>query len=296
MTVLADGQIELRAGDADALVIGPATSYRFAPDWLNWWAAPAVRTTDTPRTGANGVTAGRDLYGTHTTNLVVQLIADSASDLGDLIDAWKAATAMTPDSTVTVRANLLGRTRRRVGRFRIPGEIIPRGKVTTGGHVANASCQFVAFDGRTYGDTLNEASTQPVLPGTGFEAPVDVPFTLGDSTLGVCTITNSGNIAAPWTARLDGPLTGITVSHVESGRRLDLSFTANGELTLATGEYVTLDSDARSVLLNGTADRRTVLTVDSQWWDLEPGDNSFELTADTGTGTLTVSAYDAYHS
>mgnify|MGYP000914603782 CR=1 FL=1 len=32
------------------------------------------------------------------------------------------------------------------------------------------------------------------------------------------------------------------------------------------------------------------------WWDLEPGDNSFELTADTGTGTLTVSAYDAYHS
>ena len=295
MTVLADGQIELRAGDADALVIGPGTQYRFTADWVSWWSATEIRTNDMARTGANGYTPARDLTGKHTTPLVVQLLGDTASDLGDLIDAWKAATAHSADSLVTVRVNLLGRTRHRVGRFR-RSEIIPRGKVTVGGHVANAACQFEAFDGRTYGDTLNEASTQPVLPGSGFEAPVDVPFTLGDSTLGVCTITNSGNIAAPWTARLDGPLTGITVSHVESGRRLDLSFTANGELALATGEYVTLDSDARSVLLNGTADRRTVLTVDSQWWDLEPGDNRFELTADTGTGTLTVSAYDAYHS
>ena len=51
----------------------------------------------------------------------------------------------------------------------------------------------------------------------------------------------------------------------------------------------------KSAMLNGTADRRTQLTVDSQWWDLDPGTNSFRLDAQAGTGTITVTWRDTFY-
>lgn len=293
MTTLLDGQAELRAGDDAALVIGDGTVFTWHADGPDWWSSVEIVTTDQKRAGANGYTPGRDLLGKHSTTLIVNVLADSESEAGDYIDAWKAATAYNASELVTLRLNALDRTRRRVGRFRKSDAIA---SLARKGYVVACATMFEALDGRTYGDTLNTAVTTPVAPGAGFAAPFVAPFTLPASTLGIATLTNAGNAPAPWTARLDGPLTGITVSHLQSGRRLDLSFTANGSLELAAGDYVLLDSDARSVLLNGTADRRTQLTIDSTWWDLDPGDNSFELAADTGAGTLTVSAYDAFHS
>lgn len=295
-TVLADGQVEIRADTDDALVVGPGTAYRFTTDWISWWSAPAVRTADVERGGVDGILAGRDLLGAHATPLVVQIIADDAEDLGDKIDAWKAACAISTDSTVTVRANLLGRTRRRVGRFRVPGEIIPRGRMTVGGFVANAACQFDALDPVTYGDEETSAVTTREVAGSGFTVGFTVPFSLGASTGGGLSIWNNGNRSAPWTARLDGPLTYPEITHTQSGRRLYLSLDANGGVDLATGQYLIIDSAARSVMLNGTADQRSRLTIDSEWWSLDPGQNDFILRADAGGGTLTVTARDAWHS
>jgi hypothetical protein len=296
MTMLADGQVELRADTDAALVVGPGTSYRFTTDWISWWGAATVRTADMERGGVDGLLAGRDLLGSHMTPIVVQILGDDAEDLGDKIDAWKAACAVSADDDVTVRANLLGRTRRRLGRFRIPGEIIPRGRVTVGGHVANGSCQFEALDPITYGDEETSAVTTREVAGVGVELPEQLPWSLPAGSGGGLSVTNAGNRNAPWTARLDGPLTYPEINHTQSGRRLYLSLDANGGVDLASGQYVIIDSKDRSVLLNGTSDRRSQLTIDSEWWDLPPGQNDFILRADAGAGTLTVTTRDAWHS
>lgn len=297
MTTLADGQMELRAGTSAALVIGNGTAYRWTNEsWIQWWSAPTVRTFDMERGGVDGLLAGRDLLGSQATPMLVQIIGDSAEDLGDKIDAWKAACAVSSDLLVTVRANVLGRTRRRYGRFRIPGEIIPRGKVTIGGHVANAACQFEALDPITYGDTATSAQCTREIPGAGFEVPFTPPFSLPAATTGGLSIVNSGNRAGAWQARLDGPLQYPEITHTTSGKRLFLSLDANGGVDLTAGQYVILDSKTRAVLLNGTSDRRSQLTIDSEWWDHDPGQNDYLLRADDGTGTLTVTAYDAWHS
>lgn len=293
---LTDGQVELRSDTDQALVVGPGTSYRFTIDWLNWWSAAPVRTSDVERGGVNGVLAGRDLLGAHSTIVQVQIIGDTADDLADKIDAWKAATQSSTDDFVTIRANLLGRTRRRIGRFRVPGEIITRGRVTTGGHVVNGSTQFVAFDGITYGDTQAQAITTRELPGAGFSVPFTPPFSLAASSGGSVSIMNGGNRNAPWTARLDGPLQYPEIVHTQTGRRLFLALEANGGVDLQAGQWLELDSNARSVLLNGTADRRSNLTVDSTWWELLPGSNDFTLRADDGTGSLTITTRDAWLS
>jgi len=295
-TTLTDGQVELRADTDDALVIGPGTSYRFTTDWINWWTAPAVRTSDLERGGVNGLLTGRDLLGSHATPIVVQILADDPSDLGDKVDAWKQACAVSSDEDVVIRANLLGRTRRRVGRLRGPGEISLRGKMSVAGAVVNGACQFECTDPVTYGDTVVSAVTTREVAGTGFTVPFSVGFSLGASSGGGLSITNGGNRPAPWTARLDGPLTYPEITHTQSGKRLALSLSANGGVDLASGQWLDIDSQQRSVMLNGTADQRSRLTIDSEWWDLPPGQNDFTFRADTGTGTLTVTAYDAWHS
>lgn len=290
---LSDGQAELRADDTDALVIGDGTIFAWHEDGPDWWSSTEIRTTDQPRSNANGSTPGRDLLGKHATILIVNVLADSEEAAGDAIDQWKAATAYAPYTLATVRLRALGRTRRRVGRFR---KSDANAALARKGFVVACSTLFEALDGRTYGDTLNTATTTRVSPGSGFVAPFTPPFTLGASTPGTATITNAGKASAPWTARLDGPLDGIVIEHLQSGRRLDLSLTANGGVTLGAGDFLELDSDARSVLFNGAADRRNVLTIDSSWWELDPGDNSFVLNANTGSGTLTVNARDVFYS
>lgn len=290
---LETNQMELRADDDAALVIGPGTSYPWAEDGPAWWGPAAVRSADTDYAAQDGVLPGRDLLGVHTTTIVVHLLADDAADLGEKIDAWKAACAKAADTLVTVRLKSLGVTRRRVGRFRIPGEVEVLDLRT---FAARASAQFVALDPITYGDDETEAMATRETPGAGFSVPFTPPFALPSSTTGGLTITNAGNRAAPWTARLDGPLAYPEVSHDQSGRRLYLSLDANGGVDLQSGEWIDIDSASRSVLLNGTADRRSNLTVDSLWWDLVPGPNDFILRADSGAGTLTVTARDAWHS
>jgi hypothetical protein len=208
-------------------------------------------------------------------------------------DTPRAATAHSADDgLVAVRLCAFGRTRVRYGRFRKPGEInASQGR-------ANAwligTTQFEALDPRTFADDVHIATTGRVLPGTGFTPPFAVPFTLGASSSGSVAVINAGNAPAPWTARLDGPLTNPTITYVEIGRRL--AFQANGGLDLASGDYLELSTTGRSALLAGVSDRRTQLTIDSDWWELGPGSATFRLDADAGNGLLTITVVDAFYS
>jgi hypothetical protein len=299
MATITDGQMEI----AGILVVGDGTDYRLPADFVQWWAAPEVRTSDIARSGARGYVPGRDLIGKDTLTIVVLILADSEAELGSMIDAWKAACQSTSDTQVPVRMNLFGQTRVRFGRFRIPGAVtVDQWSLDYGDLdgclarlLARGSAQFEALDGRTYDDHLHTAATGRTVPGVGFTPPFTPPFTpSGSGSGGSVNVQNGGNTDAPWTGRLDGPLTYPQISHLQSGNRLSLDLTANGGVDLAAGQWIDLDSTRRSVLLNGTADRRTQLTVDSDWWNLTPGANTFSLDADAGTGTLTVTWRDAY--
>jgi hypothetical protein len=300
MTAITDGQLEI----AGTLVIGDGTDYRLPLGGIQWWSAPETRTGDIARSGANGYVPGRDLLGKDTLTVQVMILADSEAELGTKIDAWKAACARTADTTVAVRMSLLGQTRVRFGRFRIPGDVQLDLWSLDYGDLdgclarlrAHGSAQFEALDGRTYGDSQHTVVVGRTQPGSGFTPPFTPPFTPGASVGGSVDVTNGGNASAPWTARLDGPLTYPEITHTESGRKLSLDLTANGGVDLAAGEWLDLDSSRRSILLDGSADRRTQLTSDSMWWELDPGVNTFTLDADAGAGTLTVTWRDAWLS
>lgn len=285
---LADGQMDL-----NGLLIGKDTCFNWTADGPRWWPAPDVRALgDLARYGTDGVTPGRDLFGTQAMTVQVMILGDDDVDLGVKVDAWKAATARTTTGTVPVRGNFLGQTRLRYGRFRKAGDA----ELAQGFHVSamKGAAQFVSFDPWTLSDTEENAATTRVMGGSGFTPPFLVPFTLGAATSGTLSVVNAGNTAAPWRAHLTGPILNPVIHDLTSGRVLD--FRANGGLTLATGEYVDLDSSDRSVLFMGTADRRTLLAAQSRWWLFEPGTTLVQLTAESGDGELTVYWRSAYLS
>lgn len=286
--VVADQQIQLR----DWLG-GPSGG---VGDWidevLNWWGSAPVRNRDVPRMSTDGVQGGIDLLGSKTLTGKMLIVGTSAADLRARLDAVQTAWLPSSDNLPLV-VMLLGEKRRRYGRPR-RFEVEPKLATyfsTQGIYAAVVLFQFDALDPFVYSDTEHSVAIGLSVPG-GFTAPFTAPFTLTAGSGGVGSVVNAGTVPAPWTGRLDGPLTNPAIIHQGQSRTLD--FDVNGGLTLGASEFLLLDSRARSALLNGTADRRNTLDLGSRWFDLDPGSNAIALAADSGSGSFTISWRDAY--
>jgi hypothetical protein len=62
-------------------------------------------------------------------------------------------------------------------------------------------------------------------------------------------------------------------------------------LNLLPGQTLELDSQARTAKLNGTADR---VPSTRDWFRLPPGDSQVQLTAASGSGSLSIDYRDAW--
>jgi len=288
--ITGDWQVEYRG-----LLLGSGTRFHLAG--IEGLDGPAYRSADIARSRAHGeVRRGLDFLPGRDITLTIEI-----SDTGDEsyqaaqreFDAIMVPLEDAPGEPLVVKFP---------GREAVRVVCAPRAYSRPNdyrysiGRMAATVAQFHAHDPLVYSNTEHVDDTTRRQEGSGFSPPVTAPFTLGAAVGGSIGIVNAGNIAAPWTARLDGPLAYPEITHLELGRRLSLALVANGGVNLATGDWIDIDSAARSVRLNGTADRRTQLTVDSEWWDLDPGSNPFQLDADSGDGTLTVTWHDGYLS
>lgn len=250
---------------------------------------PDVASADFARDAAHGSDAGTDLARDRVVTIAGEIFEATEADMAAALSSFRDAFTIT--SSVAELAWQHPGEDPRVIFARCRRRSIPTNLARSLGAPV-WTVQLVATDPLIYSATESEASTSRTVPGTGFLVPFTAPFTLGAATAGTVRLTNAGSVAAPWTARLEGPLTDPVLTNLSTGDRL--SFTANGGLTLAAGEYVDLASDGRSVLLAGTADRRLTLSLDSRWWSLPPGDTDIELAADAGTGTLAVTHRSAW--
>jgi hypothetical protein len=152
------------------------------------------------------------------------------------------------------------------------------------------SVEFVSTDPRLFGNGLE--STSASLPTAGGGMTFDLTFDLtfgATSTGGEITCINDGNFQAPVVFRIDGPVTTPRIIHNGLDKELKLN------LTVASGDFILLDSESRTVLLNGTASRYSYLTSASSWFDLEPGTNQISFRgASIAAGSLTASWRDSW--
>jgi hypothetical protein len=144
--------------------------------------------------------------------------------------------------------------------------------VERSGGWARFSLAFVAPDPRRYSNTETTASTGLPQTSGGLSLPFSLPVSIGaTTTAGVLTVTNEGNMAAPWTATLTGPVpAGATITHRGLSKTLRFPHAVDAGRTLAVAYDGSL-----SALLDGTAGR----VVTGSPFFLEPGANEIAFAA-----------------
>lgn len=140
---------------------------------------------------------------------------------------------------------------------------------------------LIAPDPRRYAVTQTSITlTLAAMSPVGLTLPLTLPATFpANAATGLGTVTNDGDLAAPWTAQLNGPLTNPVLTHIQSGRRLAYA------IDIAAGDYLLLDSLNHTVLLNGVADRSGWITAGSSWFRFPSGHNDVRFGADAGSGS-----------
>lgn len=153
-----------------------------------------------------------------------------------------------------------------------------------------AVVEWQATDPRIYSVVENNevAGLPSGSPGAAFNMTFDLGFG-GVSETGNLTITNDGNFATPWRAVIDGPVTNPSIENVDTGETISVT------LVVGSGDELVIDSETRTIMLNGTASRYSSLDAGSNWWDMAPGNNTIKFRAATFTAsTLTLTWRDAW--
>lgn len=266
--------------EARNLLIGDGTVFvvrEFAP-----WSAPVVRQGETGRPQAHGSWPGRDWLGERRVTAKVAILATTA-----------AAEQVARRQLAGVFAPLAGGVEPLVWmeddgvRYVVFGKPQPASTTVTSRMLTDL--RFLATDPRIYTLTPVTVSTSlPVVSG-GLVFAASAPFSFGTTGAGgTMAATNAGTIATPWVATFTGPLVAPILTH--TGQSLSLSFSGS----LAAGETLVVDGEARTVLLNGTASRYSWLVAGSAWFTLDPGPNVLRLGGASGAGSVAVTYRPAW--
>ena len=280
---LAEGQVQLRD-----LVIGPGTPYRFVKgQHFN----PFSRAVRADQGGARAWAAGSWSGQEWAEQVVIPMrlvvlargVAEYAAAMQQLLDTFAPASTDLDMTFALGGAEYLMRVRPRL--------VDPEPRHVDG-HVYMQAA-VVALDPTIY----SAAEHQVVLglPSTvgGLTLPATAPLTVDATvTSGRATITNAGRKPAGLRLRVDGPVVEPRVSLLTDTSAQTLRLW----LTLDVGQWLDIDTAARTVYLNGAVSRRGNASGD---WPILPASAAAELAFDAAAydpaATLTATWRDAWH-
>jgi len=135
-----------------------------------------------------------------------------------------------------------------------PRMIEPAAQMLGSGQVYTQAA-FVAPDPLIYDgiETVHGPSGLPTVLG-GLQVPITTPFTI-DVTYasGVFTVVNAGTVDTGLILRIDGPVTEPRIILERAG---DTAQVLRVDVAIQGGEWLDIDTAKRTVLLNGTSNRR----------------------------------------
>lgn len=280
---LTEGQVQV--GD---LIMGRDTSYKLLE--FDPWSRQVRADQGAARAWNHGAWSGAEWQAQAVVPMRIRVLGSDAATWLALHQALAAA--FVPSSTdvelrwVTGGVEYLLRGRPRMVEPEV--RTIGRGQVIT-------KAAFVALDPLIYSG--DEHSVILGLPSTtgGLTVPVTAPLTIPATvTSGRATITNAGKAPVGLTLRIDGPVVEPRVSLLTSAGTAIVRMW----LTLTAGQWLDIDTAARTVYLNGTASRRGQATGDGIGWPILPK-GSAELAFDSPTYSalpqLTATWRDAWY-
>jgi hypothetical protein len=247
-----------------ALVMGEGTPFMILDDF-NPFVRNARADQTQPRAWGNGSWSGAEWLAEVTVPLRVRVRdPEDGTSGGWLAKHQQLAAAFAPvHEDVEMRFTLGGREFLMFGRPRL---VEPDTTTIRRGYSITRAA-FVANDPLIYSaEEHSETLALPVASG-GLTLPLTVPIAISAAVAsGQRPIVNAGSTPVGLRLRIDGPVMGPRVSLLASdGTSATLVF----DLDLAAGQWLDVDTAARTVRLNGTASRRGKTIGD--WPVLLPG-------------------------
>jgi hypothetical protein len=266
------GDVQLGAVDTDGVAWFLQT--------LEGWDSPDVRSEFTDREADHGAWASPAYLGSRPITLTGTIEAPDRAGLESCMEQLRVAAALT-DTQLTVREYTP-----KMAMVRRSGKLL-MSYVTD--RTATFSVMVTAADPRRYSTTLQSGTT--MLPTTtgGLTPPLTPPLTISATTVsGQVDATNAGTFSTRPVVVIDGPVVAPQVLAAMPDGSVKL---LNYSQDLATGEQLVIDTDAHSVILNGTTGRRRFLSLPNGWPDIPAGQTvsfKFQSSAYNATAMLTV--------
>jgi hypothetical protein len=167
-------------------------------------------------------------------------------------------------------------------------------RASDAGHALAYQLIFDREDPRNYAQVPSTGTGASISDvGGGFGFPFGMPFGFTPSGSGSVTAANAGTIDTPATFTILGAVSNPQIQQQSTGKLIVLS----GDL--AAGSTYTVSTAARTVTLDGTADRGNLIDFAATDWTtglIPPGGDTFKLlaTAWDASARLDVSANAAY--
>ncbi|QAY16129.1 minor tail protein [Arthrobacter phage Sonali] len=141
---------------------------------------------------------------------------------------------------------------------------------------ATITCEWKVPDGVLYDAAVASGSCGLGDPISGLRFPETPPFTFGSSTGGSMVLTNAGDYDAFPLFAINGPVSRPKITLSSTGEFLRLN------TTLASGDILLVDMQAKTVTLNG-ANRNIDVAPGSSFFTLPPGDSTIGFISDDTT-------------
>lgn len=228
---------------------------------------PSVRSLDIPKSRQNGAWAGLNYYDERVFVLNLQVFGAALSlpyetVVASVGTAFQSITD--PNGQLPFEFILPDWTESRIITCRPTKGSTPINR-TFSQYVADIPIEMTASDPLIYSSTLHSNSAGLPSPTAGLTFPVTFNVTFGASTGGSMIVVNAGNYITAPTFTIRGPVTNPTISFPSTGQFMTFA------ITLTSSDTLVVNMAARTVTLNGTANRYNTIVTGSSWFGIPPG-------------------------
>ena len=246
-----------------------------------------VRTADVPRPRDHGLIRGGDFLGGRTVTIEMEVSGSSAAEMEESLRALQLLNTSIGLTEQPLVFMLPGQVKRRIN-ARVRNRAVSVDIRYAVGPLASATVQFFSSDPRIYANAQSSANFSLPSSSGGLGWPLGWPVGWGSATSGAQICTNNGTFQTQPLVTFTGPLTAPSIQNVTSGETWRCTY------DLQSGDTLVVDFDQRTVLLNGTASRYSYVSSSSVWWELAPGSSNVMIGANAGSGSASMTWYDAW--
>lgn len=277
--ITADWQLEWRG-----TLLGSGTPYGWS-DLDGWLSLPGMRVDDQARPGRHGAYAGQQLSDERVVTYEFTVLPYAGQTFAQAVDTLRRITAVeeAPDEEPLV-VRLSGTAwlvNARCTRRSLPVDRMYAAQART------SAVQWVATDPRLYSPAQQSLTVGLPSPGAGgLVFPLVFPLTFGTGLAGGnMALANTGTVTTWPTWQITGPVTGPVISNVDTGQVLSF----DPAFAVAAGQTLIIDTDARTVTLQGVNRRDRLFIAD--WFGLRAAATAnvrFSAAGGYTAGTLTA--------